>query len=731
VLAALRLAAVAVGVLAFVFWWQHEKAPDFRADRRLPLLPDAAGGPPERVVFGESPRLGWRVEPGRALRFGVTVPGAGAVLRFLEGAVGGEPELALRVVPALGERRAVETHRIGQGAWEARRVPLPVQAGEELTLEFAVLDGEGVTGTVVIADVVLVSGGRGVDETETQITGWAQADELLGRANGERRAVPAAGERARAGLDGPVCLVLEQGQRVYTLSERIPAPGRLEALLHVVKPWPDGPSEDGRVLLRIEDRLVGALPVRLPPGALVHETLTQFDTAAWAGLRLDLNLELEGAQNLVVGVRELSVSAPQSIARIPVGPRGGRNVLLIVADSLRADRLGCYGYVGAATPHLDALAARGGRWTRVLAPSSWTLPNVATLLTGVSPLSHGLGLGAPGTLSRRLPTLAQTAGWSGITTAAFSSSPHVSGHSGLNRGYQTFAFEPLPADVLVEHALDWLVDAQQYRWFLTLHFSDATAPYEPVSIDRARVAGEPPAELLAALRRLDSRPGAAEAMAQEVGPPYDAELAGVDRAVGTLLDALAADGLLEHTLVVVVGSSGEEFYEHNGRQHGQTLYDEVVRVPLIAAGPGIRGATGGAFVEPEPVELVDVTRLLAYFGQLSSLATLQGRMPPPFAPTLPDPVVHSVLRPYAGVTDRSLDASRTRQYLRIHDLRTGAERLYDLLADPGADTDMLADDPDGSARFQADSLRQAFEEWHRACMLASVGKPQRASAELP
>jgi arylsulfatase A-like enzyme len=727
-LAALRLLVVAAAVVVFVFWWQREKAPDFRADRRLLLSPDAAGGPPERVVFGESPRLAWRVPAGRALRFPVTVPGPDAVLRFLEGAREGQPELSVRVVPALGERREAASHESVPSRWTLRRVPLPVTAGQELTLELAVL---GLAGEVAIADVVLESAGRGVDETETLITAWAQADELLGRATGERRAMTAAGERARAGLDGPVCMALEPERPVYTVTEPVPAPGRLETVLRVVKPWPEGPSSDGRVLLRLDDKLVGTLPVRLPEGVLAMETLARVDVAAWAGRRVDIGLELEGANNLEVGVRELSLSAPQDVARLPLGPRGGRNVLLIIVDSLRADRLGSYGHPGAATPHLDALAARGGRWTRVLAPSSWTLPNVASLLTGVSPLSHGLGLGRQGVLSSRLHTLAQTAGWSGITTAAFSSSPHVTGHSGLNRGYQTFAFEPLPADVLVEHALDWLVDARQYRWFLTLHLTDATAPYEPTRADRARVPDQPAGALLASLRRLDSRPGAAEAMAQEVGPPYDAEVAGVDRAIGTLLDALDEQGLLDRTLVVVVGAAGEEFYEHNGRQHGQTLYDEVVRVPLIAAGPGIRGSTGGAFVEDEPIELVDVTRLLAYFGQLSSLASLQGRMPPPFAPVLPDPVVHSVLRPYPGVTDRSLDASRSRRYLRILDQRSGVEHLYDLESDPGANRDLLADDPDGSARFQADSLAQAFAEWHRACVAVSAGVPERVPLESP
>src|SRR5262249_31125847 len=157
---------------------------------------------------------------------------------------------------------------------------------------------------------------------------------------------------------------------------------------------------------------------------------------------------------------------------------------------------------------------------------------------------------------------------------------------------------------LAERALDWLEQAQQFRWFLTLVLSDPDFPYEPDPQDVARLRGAASPAFVESLRRLDSRPGAAERLAVELGTLYDGVVGGVDRAIGMLVRWLAERALLRDTVVAVVGAEGEEFYEHNGRLHGQTLFDEVVAVPLVMAGPGLYGPDGGPFAESEPIDLV-------------------------------------------------------------------------------------------------------------------------------
>ncbi|HZJ73156.1 MAG TPA: sulfatase-like hydrolase/transferase [Planctomycetota bacterium] len=726
VLAAVRLLVVVALLVGFVAWWRHQKQPDYRVDARLRLTPDTGAVAPALLALGDEARLAWTVPAGRSLRFSFPVPGEQPVLRFVDGATGAGGTLVVRRLSA-GAPAVLEQHAATAGRWTERRVPLSAAPGETVTIELSapVAAAGDASGAFGVADVVLESTGRGVDETEHPLLAASTLEDLLGRAGEAPLAAPALAGGRRAGLDGPLCVALDRGVPLSVETATLPPRAWLEILLHVANPWPEGLTSTGRVVVSADDKPLAVVPVALPEGEQSVETLTRIDLSAAAGHSLLVSVRCEEAGTLFVGVADLSVHAPQAVQRRLDPEQRAVNVCLILVDALRPDRLGCAGWPGAATPAIDALAARGGRWHRVYGPSSWTLPNLGSVLTGVSPLSHGLGLPSRGVLDTRLPTLAQTAAWSGLTTACFSSSAELSAQTGLDRGYETQLSEALPAEVLVERALDWLVDASQFRWFLTLHFADlAREPWTPSDDALARLPpGGPPDSLVESLRRLDSRPGSAEALAHEVGTLYDAEVGRVDRAIGRLLDGLRARGLLERTLVAVVGTAGEEFYEHNGRQRGQTLFDEVVCVPVILAGPGVRAHDGGPFVEAQPIELVDVTRLLATLGQLSSQAGLQGRLPPPFAPADSDQICHSVLRPYPGTTTRDLDASRVGRWLAVRDNGSGATSLYDLQRDPGALVDLLLQG-DAAARQQAEAMQTSFANWQRACVRSAASSPR-------
>jgi hypothetical protein len=161
-----------------------------------------------------------------------------------------------------------------------------------------------------------------------------------------------------------------------------------------------------------------------------------------------------------------------------------------------------------------------------------------------------------------------------------------------------------------------------------------------------------------------------------------------------------------------------------------------VCLPLIMAGPGLHGVDGRAFVEDEPISLLDVTRLLGEYGHLSANSGRQGRLPPPFGPRLPDPVFHSLLRPVPGATASDLDASRSRRWLRLADHVAGTEALYDLEADPGALHDLLQDrtlddDAHAALRAQADALAASFDEWVRASLLVSSCQPEVVEVARP
>ncbi|HEX5009172.1 MAG TPA: sulfatase [Planctomycetota bacterium] len=741
-LAGLRLLLVLLALVAFALWWRRDKAPDFVLDQRLRLMPTRAVQGASAANLGGEARDALLLPCGQTLRFEFTVPGDEPVLRFVDGHVTAHPEVSVRLVEG-GAARELEHHETTEQAWTVRRVPLPADAGERVTVELAALDGRGKVGlgTVLLTDVVLESAGRGVDETETLIGTRSVDQDLLASSTEPRVFAPPTRESQRIGVEGPSAVVLDDAP-FWSTTAPLPADARLDLVLHVGRKFDEGPAGRAVVDVLLGDDVLGTVVAELAapdpgmPAQDCRELAGSLDLSAFAGRTLELGLRRRDAPNLWVGVRELSVSVPRHVPRRPYKAGRGRNVLLVVVDSLRADRLGCAGWPSASTPVLDRIAARGGRWTRVLAPSSWALPNVASLLTGVSPLSHGLGVWPHVQLSARLPTLAQTAAWSGYTTALFTSDPLSGPQHGLDHGFERCDVARVSADELVDRAIDWLQDASQFEWFLMLHLADPSFPHEPAPRDVAALKGPPPPALLERLRKLDSRPGAAEAVADEIGTLYDAELTGVDRALGRVTDWLAARDLLRDTLVVVVGSSGEEFFDHGGRLHGQTLWDEVVNVPLIMSGPGLHGPDGGPFVEDEPISLLDVTRLLGEYGNLSANAGRQGRLPPPFGPRLPEPVFHSLLRPVPGATANDLDASRSRAWLRLADHVAGTEALYDLVADPGALHDVLQDktlDDDARAalRTQAKALAASFAEWVRASLLVSACQPEAVEVARP
>ena len=247
------------------------------------------------------------------------------------------------------------------------------------------------------------------------------------------------------------------------------------------------------------------------------------------------------------------------------------NVLLVTIDTLRADRLGCYG--GAPTPTLDALAARGVRFATAIAHAPLTGPSHASLLTGLTPLRHGVRDNGRSSLVATAPTLAEAFRGAGWRTVAFVSGFPLDHRFGFDRGFESYddrlprgsdrrraAFVERTAERTTAAALRWLgTAAPSAPWFLWVHYFDPHAPYEP-----------PP-----------------EHAAHFPGRPYDGEVAFVDAQLGRLLQALEDGSAGRETLVLVTSDHGESLGEHGEETHGVFVYDATLRVPLVLAGPGV------------------------------------------------------------------------------------------------------------------------------------------------
>ncbi len=273
-------------------------------------------------------------------------------------------------------------------------------------------------------------------------------------------------------------------------------------------------------------------------------------------------------------------------------------VVLVVVDTLRRDSLGCYGHEGDPTPAIDALARDGTRFERAISSSGWTLPAMASLLTSTWPTVHrALGQRTRLTpISEDVPSGVEALQRAGLRTLAVANAAFVSPYLGLARGFDVFdhrhAFnrEIRRADASLRRALELIDQEPASPFFLMVHLFDPHLDYDPPSELARAFAGAPrePAPPLSGR--------ACRALAREGRPPdprdvayvrglYDAEVASVDRALARFWSELAARGLYDDAFVVLTSDHGEEFWEHGGFEHGHTLHDELVRVPLIVKLP--------------------------------------------------------------------------------------------------------------------------------------------------
>ena len=266
------------------------------------------------------------------------------------------------------------------------------------------------------------------------------------------------------------------------------------------------------------------------------------------------------------------------------------NVVVITIDTLRADRIGAYGYAAARTPVLDALARGGTRFNHAYAPAPITLTSHASLMTGRYPPGHAArhnGL----RVKTDVPVLAELFQRAGFKTGAFVAAFPLDRRFGLERGFQTYgdrmprvAGAPAnerPGWMAVDEALAWLKTIDAARFFLWVHLFEPHAPY-----------GRPG----------DGRPTSAR---------YDDEVAEADRQTGRLIEAVRAKG---DAVLVVAGDHGEAFGEHGEIAHSLFVYDTTLRVPLLFNGPGV-----SAQVSESPVSLIDVAPTIARLAGLPPL----------------------------------------------------------------------------------------------------------------
>ncbi|MFH1312553.1 MAG: sulfatase [Candidatus Eisenbacteria bacterium] len=394
------------------------------------------------------------------------------------------------------------------------------------------------------------------------------------------------------------------------------------------------------------------------------------------------------------------------------------NLLIIAVDTLRPDHLGCYGYERNTSPNIDGLAAGGVLFESAVSQSPWTLPSFATTLTSLYPTQHGAGFIEPGVGSygRRMrtvfPPLAMVLLKHGYATGAIINAPALAVEFGVDRGFEFYDTTPRwvarIADGTTADALKWLDENKDVPFFAFVHYFDPHLDYEPPApydtlFDpgyRGRIGKIFDRETYESLKVGLSREGdpAADADWNHVRALYDGEIAFTDVAVGDLLKGIEERGLKDNTLIVLLGDHGEEFFEHRGFEHGHTLFDELIKVPLIFSLPGVvpENTKVGEQVRlldvmPTILDILGITATTHLEGvSLEPLITGRGEAEPSKVGLLPPKFAYSESMLY-GAEKKSLTAY---PWKLIYNTVTGEEMLLNLAADPGEHHDVLAGEID-------------------------------------
>jgi arylsulfatase A-like enzyme len=375
-----------------------------------------------------------------------------------------------------------------------------------------------------------------------------------------------------------------------------------------------------------------------------------------------------------------------------------RNVILMLIDTLRADKLSAYrAQSRVKAPGMDAFVRNAAVMENARSQENWTKPSVATLLSSLLPWQHE-AVDGDSKLPESVEIIPEVLGKRGFYTGAFITNGYCSDKFGFKQGWRTYRNyiregRPNIAQYVAADVLDWLDERPKDKpFFLYVHTIDPHEPYKPPANFLRAYDAQPYSgpvdfkvngDILERIKLGRIKPNDRDK--ERLEALYDAEISYHDVHFAAMMQGLEKRGLAEDTLVIVTADHGEEFWDHGSIGHGHSVYDELLHVPLIVRLPGV---TDAGMRVPDAVGLVDVMpTILDALGQpipselvgRSFLPMLQGR---------------SDKAPRAAVSG-FFRAWRTLGVGRYKLIQHGTERatLYDVHADPGEKTDLAAERP--------------------------------------
>jgi arylsulfatase A-like enzyme/Flp pilus assembly protein TadD len=389
------------------------------------------------------------------------------------------------------------------------------------------------------------------------------------------------------------------------------------------------------------------------------------------------------------------------------------NVLIITIDTLRADHLGCYGFPVARTPVIDRVASEGVRCADAVSAAPITMPAHSSIFTGLFPPAHGVRDNGAYALGEGAVTLAERLHGAGYTTHAFVSALVLNRRYNLNQGFETYDDDlwaeddpklfmirerraPKTTDRFLRWFDEWHRGEKRKPFFTWIHFFDPHQPYRPSATDMALAVS-----------------------------PYDAEIAGVDRQIGRIVETLRAKGVLDNTLLIFTADHGESLGEHGELTHAIFVYDATVRVPLLMRYPATfaprvyGGSTRSVDIVPTILGILGLPGAEATDGHDLG-AAIRGNETAPSLPQYSESLLSEV-----GFGMAPLFAIRSGGYKYI---RAPRPELYNLRNDPHELHDLHASLPRVAANLDA-QLTQLMKDSSRHAVKAAANPMTRETEE--
>lgn len=432
-------------------------------------------------------------------------------------------------------------------------------------------------------------------------------------------------------------------------------------------------------------------------------------------------------------------------------PAGDTPVIIYLIDTLRADRVSLYGYPGAKTPTFDALAKESVVFDKAYAAAPWTLPSITSMLTSTYACEHGVVQGKR-RLGDKLDTLPQRLKARDYTTASFFNNFFAGPIAGLDRGYDISEMRDDEADDPSPAVAKFLDGVKSDRFFLYVHTMEPhhpfytpyeyTKPFGHFDVDKKEnylslyfiyrsqkfldsSADRPPGTTDNS-KQMETLHQGLSRIQPMISTMYDASVHYADANLAKVIADLKRRGLWEKSLFIVMADHGEEMDDHGSWFHDQSLYEELLHVPLLVKFPG--GAHAGTRIA-DRVSLVDLRpTILDYLGDTDGCAQCRGES---LLPLLDGKKLERTIATDApGVRLNETGYYRPEKEKRGDvnvALRTGSLKgiwnegpetmeLYDLAKDPGEQANLAASDPE-----KATELRDEAVSWLEQCRASAAG----------